>query len=229
MDKSVEKVFSSENNPFAENMAPRWTDRLYVWNLELRHNPFAEDTKRALFLKRVKEFLEKLHKTVNKKKLAADAAARKARRNTIVTNWREQSAATERLREKWAEEDQLKSKPREEPKILVKGVLMPYRMVNAKDLLLYLQWHEIALRQTESQPESRAFIKENWENRDEFEPVQDDIPIDFSDDPLARDFSEYLASMHARDQIAEELIKRYRAAQDPLRHLGRQSRSFCKA
>jgi len=204
----------------------RLIEKFYLWMLGWKENPFAPDTKRALFLKQVKEFLKKLYKALNKKKLAADAAAHKAIRNTIVTNWREETAATARLRSKWADEDRLKPAPREEPKILVKGVLVPYRMANAKDLSLYLQWHEIGLRKIQSQPEARTFIKENWESRDEFEPVQDDICVDFGDDYLARDFSEYLGHLHARDQIAEELLKRYKAARDPYRDIRRWHLSF---
>jgi len=105
---------------------------------------------------------------------------------------------------------------------------MSYGMADAKDLLLYMDWHDASLRQIEAQPESRAFIKGNWENRGEFEAVQNGVQTYFLEDNLARDFSEYLGHLHVRDKIAGQLLKRFQAAQDPIGRLRTSKRAYCK-
>lgn len=179
-----------------------------------KSNPFGDDVWWEIALKQIYDIKCELEEIFCKKRLSQERAAYRAEKIAFRKMIDDKISAM-KLRMKWEEEDKKSNtpKPRKIPMFVVNAVATPYYRVTSYYFLTFMQRYDELLYKIESNPELMAFIRENWENKDDFDMAvclqEDGGWLSFPDDPLAQGFCDYLSYLKTRDNIAKELMARF--------------------
>jgi hypothetical protein len=178
-----------------------------------KSNPFGEDAWWEIYPKKAEEIKIRLQAIFCKKKIEREREARKAKKQYQWERFHDRRKAAE-LRRKWEEEDKPNPKPGEPETLVVGGAVAPYGKICSYNLRNLLKQHDGYLYRIESNPEAMAFIRANWENKDDFDQSLSDCWLEFPDSSHGYTFNNYLRIIRTRDNIAKELIGRYIGAKN---------------